>query len=410
MSSDDASPQAGQYNNGNSSTNAPSRTLSGHNPALAKYNKLQLRQDVIVRPDLFTLYFGFLGTANWKRRVAEMVTDRVENHYVLVARSPTQDELDALVEHGSRSLYYRRIGLPVGSFIGGAWLYARARLSPAWPRNPTPMAILNSLLHQTTHNSFKQVAAISAFRMLTTTILASFVSSICGAWSDAKHTLTDPRLKGFVQDMRDQKPEEVRKRKLQAASERIRVMRTGEQDIGTQMQQAIGQPGGYVSGTYEEGPNDPSTSSNPYAEYENPESFQNSNNSNQDQPQKPVSNGGPVWARGRAPQPANEQQSAIDFLDSDDASPTAAEYRHTNIDGSSNGSAWERIRRQNAGGRSQSSQNSSGYSGYSQDGQKRYGTEPRNEKDQAQAEFDKLIDAERNVGSEGSSRNRGWGS
>jgi hypothetical protein len=419
MSSDDASPQAGQFNNGSSATDAPSRTLPGRNPALAKYNKLQLRQDTIVKPDLFTLYFGFLGTGNWKRKVADVVTTRVENHYVLAARSPSQSELDALVEHGTRSLYYNRIGLPAGSFIGGAWIYGQVRLSPAWPRNPTPMAILNSMRQSTAQNSFKQVAAIAGFRMVVTITLASFVSGVCAAWSDTKNMLTDPRLKGFVDDMRDQKPEDVRKRKLQAASERLRNMRAGEQDIGSQMQQAIGQPGGYVSGSYEEDPNNSFTSSNSYSGFENSNTFQSSDNPTPDQPYKPISNGGPVWAQGRGTQPASEQQSVVDFLDYDDASPTATEHRHTNIDGSSNGSAWDRIRRQNAGGRPQPhqksgilqpSQNPSSYSEYSRAGQERYGSEQRSEKDQAQANFDKLIDAERNVGSEGSPRNRGWGS
>ena len=420
MSSDDASPRAGQDRNGSSSSAAHSRTLPGHNPALAKYNKLQLRQDTIVRPDLFTLYFGFLGTGNWKRNVAGTVTNRVENHYVLTARSPTQDELDAIVEHGTRSLYYGRIGVPVGSFIGGAWIYTQARSSPAWPHNPTPMAILNSMRVSASHGTLKQVALAAAFRMLFTVSLSGVLSGIYAAYTDAKYMLTDPRLKRFVDDMREQKPEDVRKRKLQAASERLRNVRTGDKDIGTQMQQAIGQPGGYVSGSYEQDSNDSFTSPNSYSEYQSSNIPQSSNTSTSDQTSTPVPNGGPVWARGRGTQVANEQKSAVDFFDDDDASPTAAEYRHTNIDGTSNGSAWDRVRRQHAGkrsqphqqpGTSQLSQNPySGYSEYSKADRERYGSQQRSEKDQAQADFDRMIDAERNVGSEGSPRNRGWGS
>jgi hypothetical protein len=424
MSADDGSPRAGPYSDGKSSTDASPQTLPGHNPALAKYNKLQLRPDTVVKPGLFMLYFGFLGTANWKRKVAGMITTRVENHYVLTARSPSQEELDAIVEHGSRGLYHARVGLPIGTLMGGAWTYFNVRSSPAWPRNPTPMAILNSMRQATAQASLKQVALQTTFRMIFATSFCSIVSSIYAAFVETKSTLADPRLERFIKETGKQNPEDIRKRKLQAASERLRITRTGEQDTGTQMKQAIGQPEGYVSGSYEQDPNDSYTSPNSYSEYDNSQTPQSGSNPNPDQSRKPVSNGGPVWARGRGTQPASEQKSALDFLEEDDASPTAPEYRNTNIDGSSNGSAWDRIRRQNTGGRSQPPQQHGvsqpsqnpylNYSEYSRNDsrndQERHESESRSEKDQAQADFDKMIDAERNVGSERSSWNRRWGS
>ncbi|CAG8135021.1 unnamed protein product [Penicillium olsonii] len=416
MSSDNASPQASQYSN-NENPADQTRTLPGHNPALARYNSLQLRQEAVVRPDLFTLYFGFLGTANWKRKVASALTDRVENHYVLTARSPTQDELDAIVEHGTRSLYRNRVGLPVGALIGGAWTYAKLRSSPNFPRtNPTPQAILQAMRLSSTNISLKSFAATAAWRMLFATCFFSALSNIYAVYNDATSMLTDPRLKGFVEEMRSQKPEDVRKRKLQAASERIRSMRTGEQTIGLQFKQALGQPGEY-SGSYEQDPNDYSTPPNSYSEYESSNSTE-STYSSSNQPSTPASTG-PVWARGRGTQPASEQTSGSDFFDDDDASPTAAEYRNTNIDGSSSGSAWDRIRRQNAAAGSRSPQQHAmpqsslhAYGSYenTQSDQDRYRSEQLSEKDKAQAEFDRMIEAERNAGSDKSPRNRGWGS
>ncbi|CAG7999000.1 unnamed protein product [Penicillium salamii] len=403
MSSDNASPQAVNYSNNDQSTEP--RTLPGHNPALARYNQLQLRQEAVVRPDLFTLYFGFLGSGNWRRKVATAVTDRVENHYVLTARSPTQSELDAIVEHGTRSLYHNRIGMPVGSIIGGAWVYARLRSSPGFPRkNPTPQAILEAMRLASSGVSLKSFAAAAAWRMLFTTCFVSALSNIYAVYNDATSMLTDPRLKSFVQEMRSQKPEDVRKRKLQAASERVRSMRSGEKTIGSEFNQAMTQPG-YTS-SYEQDPNDYSTPPNSYSEYEGSNST--STQSTYTSTPEPSNSTGPVWARGRG-QPA-EQTSGTDFFDDDDASPTAAEYRNTNIDGSS-GSAWDRIRRQNgaAGSRQQLPQSTLHPYSYENSHSEQDSHGQLSEKDKAQAEFDRMIDAERNAGSD-KSRNRGWGS
>ncbi|KAJ5328630.1 Endo-1-3(4)-beta-glucanase [Penicillium brevicompactum] len=415
MSSDDASPQAGQYSSYENSTNEP-RSLPGHNPALARYNTLQLRQETVVRPDLFTMYFGFLGTANWRRKVSFAITDRVENHYVLTARSPTQSELDAIVEHGTRSLYHNRIGLPVGAIIGGSWAYYRLRTSPHFPRaNPTPHAILEAMRMSSSGLTLKSFAASTGFRLLFFTCFFGTISNIYAVWNDAKNMLTDPRLKWFVEEMRNQKPEDVRKRKLQAASERVRSMRTGEPTIGVQLKQAITSPDGHAGG-YDQDTNGYSTPPNSYSEYETSNSTQSSSNPPSSQSTTPTSSG-PVWARGRGNQQVSEQSSGASFFDDDDASPTAAEYRNTNIDGSSRGSAWDRIRRQNAAASSQSQESAAPQSSpnpYSYESnyaeQDRYRAESKSEKDKAQAEFDKMIDAERNAGSDRSPRNRGWGS
>ncbi|KAJ5458117.1 hypothetical protein N7475_009505 [Penicillium sp. IBT 31633x] len=413
MSSDDASPQAGQ-NYSTSSSDASPRTLPGHNPAIAKFNKLQIRPDTIVRPDLFTLYFGFFGKGLWRRKAARTVTERVENHYVLTARPPTQDELDALVEHGTRTLYYRRLGVPVASFLGTAWLYNQARKSPLFPRNPTPAALFSTLRVMAMDSGFRGTIGSAAFKMLFITTLGGMVSGGYAVYNDAMHMLTDPRLKNFVEDMRTQKPEDVRKRKLQAASERIRSMRSGDQDIGSQLGQNIGQAGEYVGGGGYEQEQD-SASPNSYSDYESTNRTQAGSQYASNDSYKQDSNVGAVWARGRGTQP--ESKSGMDFMDDDDASPTAAEYRDTNIDGSPAGSAWDRIRQQNARAGSHPRQQPgigmpppsyNPYAEFYQSGHDQHGSSDSNERNKAQADFDRMIEAERNTGSEGSPRNRGW--
>ncbi|KAJ6139253.1 hypothetical protein N7471_005739 [Penicillium samsonianum] len=417
MSSDDTSPQAGQKYNSNSSNDSP-RAL---NTAVANYNKLYARPESIVKPDLFTLYFGFFGTAAWSRRAAGTVNERVENHYVLTARSPTQDEFDAIVEHGTRCLYQGRMGLPISSFLGTAFLYNQARKSPMFPRNPTPASLLSTVRTMWSDVGLRGNITSAAFKMVFIITLGTMASSAYAVSNDAMHMLTDPRLKGFIEDVRKAKPEDVRKRKIQAANARLRGMRSGEQDVGSQMRQAIGTPGDYAGGDgYEqEQASDSPAQPNSYSEYVNSNDTQGSSQSASYESSKSDSNGGAVWARGRSTQP--ESKSSLDFMDEDDASPTAAEYRNTNIDGSpTTGSAWDRIRRQNAGARSQPRQQPgmaqpslnpySSSAEFGQSDQEKYDTTQKTERDQAQAEFDRMIEAERNVGSEGSSRNRGWGS
>jgi hypothetical protein len=264
----------------------------------------------------------------------------------------------------------------------------------------------------TESGTLKQVAANVGWKMLISVSIFGTLSSIYAAFNDAQNMLGDPRLKHFLEDMRKQKPEDVRRRKLQAASERVRIVRSGEKDIGSQYQQAIGQPDGFVSDAYAYQQDPESTPANSYSEYESPNSSQSTSNSSSKQQSPPAQGSGPVWARGRGTQP--EQSSGTDFFDDDDASPTAAEYRNVGIDGSSNGSAWDRIRSQNAGRRPQPPQQSpNSYSAFAENNgadQDQSWSAPRSEKDQAQAEFDRMIEAERNVGNEGSSRRRGWGS
>ncbi|KAJ5200355.1 hypothetical protein N7491_008843 [Penicillium cf. griseofulvum] len=402
MSSDDTSPQAGQIYNDNS----PSTPI--RNPAIGNHSNLKLRQETIVRPDIFTLYFGFFGTGVWKQRVVNTVTERVENHYVLTERPPTQDEFDAMVEHGTRCLYHGRMGLPISSFLGTALLYTQARKSPLFPRNPTPASLFNTIRNMSSDPGFRGTMGTAAFKMLFIMTLGSMASSAYAVSQDAMHMLTDPRMKRFIEDVRKAKPEDVRKRKIEAAHERLRSRRRGEQDIGSQV---IGTPG-YAGDYGQEQTYDSSAQANSYSEYVTDNNQGSSQSASYDSSTSEL-NAGAIWARGRGTQP--ESKSALDFMDEDDASPTAVEYRDTNIDGSSNGSAWDRIRRQNIGARVQPRQQAgtqpsmNPYSaGFGQSDQEKYDSNQKTERDQAQAEFDRMIEAERNTVSEGSPRNRGW--
>jgi hypothetical protein len=411
MTSSYDSPQAGSSSDSNYPSDASSQAFADNNPALARNNKLLLRPELVKKPDLFTLYFGFWGNSFWTRELGSMITSRVENQYVLTARYPTQEEMDAHLEHGSRTLYYRRIGVPLGAFAGTAYFYNKARKSPDWPANPTPKSLFDTARKMWTLdvNDFRRNVSSTAFKMLFILTAAAMASSGWAVSSDAMSTLNDPRMKRFVEDMRQANPEDVRKRKIQAANERLRSIRQGAADIGTQMRQQNGLGGssgssGYSQDNYDS-PAEPAPPSDSDA-YNNASMSSQSSYESQPQPEQRI-NAGAVWAQGRNPQP--EPKSALDFMDEDDASPTAPEYRNTNIDGSSSGSAWDRIRRQNTRrSPSQPPGMTNPYAEYSEHNREQYNSGEMTEKDRAQADFDRMIDAERNVGNGAPSRNRGW--
>lgn len=121
--------------------------------------------------------------------------------------------------------------------------------------------------------------------------------------------------------------------------------------------------------------------------------------------------------------PVAEQSQGASFFDDDDASPTAPEYRHAE-GRSQGGSAWDRIRQHTMSGSSSQSGQSpqakqeqggwnswqgasspgsgSGYSSSNPDwGRQR-------EREQSQAEFDRLVESERNAGTDSWSAGKRW--
>lgn len=434
MALDDASPQAGSYTGGNVSDSTSSQGPPGQNPALARYFPLKIKPELVVQPDLFTLYFGFFGASNWKRVIAEALTERVENTWLLTDRGPTQEEMDAFTTYTSRSIYYRRIGVPLSSFLGTAYLYHQARKMPNVPPKATPMELFASMraFSQANKQAFRTMVAKQAFKMLFITTTGAVVSSFVGLWSDTQGVLTDPRLRQFVEDMRGQKKEDIRKRKLEALNERVRRVRGGEQDIRRQVREELGGGGGYDRDvdqdpySYDNTASVPTFSEGDYSasQYHQQSGSMAQSRTTPETARRPQMYGGAPASRGMG---SEQPSSGSDFFlggSDDDASPTAPEYRRTNPDGSPAGSAWERIRRQSGvpgsqqpsanssrmqqWGQSQTGADSSSYS--SSESQDRYDYDRRREKEQAQADFDKLMEAERNAANVGPSRGRGWGS
>lgn len=413
---DEASPQAGSSTANNASNNAPSPRPWPANPTLARNFPLKIKPELVVRPDLFTLYFGFFGASNWKNVIAHGITNRVETTWVLTARGPTQEELDAYTTIGSRYIYYRAVELPLFSCLGTAYIYSRIRKEIPIAEGATPRQIFKALREST----FRTLASPSGVRILFIGFAAFAASGFINSTMEMATARMDPRLQQFWNDFQRQKEEDIRKRRLEASSGRR--LRGGEFDFSLQVRKALDGYGGYDQGVdqdpykYDSSASGTTSSESDYA---SGSTIQQNSSGYQSRSGPDVSRE-PQYENG----PASEQRDArSDFLfggsSDDDASPTAPEYRNNNADGTPAGSAWDRIRRQSGIPGSQQStprstqqrgqrQNTPASSNYPLNDQERYEYERKREKDQAQADFDRLMEAERNVSDNPQPRGRGW--
>lgn len=409
--------------------------------------RLKINPEAIVTPDLFTLYFGFGGNMNWQRNVVRAISERVDNSRVLMGRNPTQEEVDAFVTYSTRSLYEKRIGAPVTGAIVAARLYSQARSSTYFrgmmglppvataadsagkPTMPTLRQMVDGIVTTARVDSagFRTGLGMVASRFFVWTITGATVSSVFAVYNDAVGTFSDSRLADFVKQVKDQDPEELRKRKVEAVSERHRGSQqtrqqpqldqsqdqeqlsteiVPDQSPQQQQQQQLGAAAGLAeSQKYEQ-------ENNGYASL-----YSDKKSGSQRDQQRPFES---------RPSP---QDSVSDFFD--DASPTAPEYQGTSTSTSTGTAtpqrgAWERIRQQNlgSGGRQPSQENNNDNDRY-QEYNARYGgntssyqgygnnnpdNERQRDREQARAEFERMLDAERNMSSDdASSSGRGNG-
>jgi hypothetical protein len=441
----DTSPLSESENSNASSQNGSKSYNSGHIP-IPGY-PLVLKTEYLSRPDLFTLYFGFVGQRNWLYKNSAHVRDRIESCKVMINRLPTQDELDAFVYHGSKYIYHQRLGAPYSGAIGTAYVYWRVRnsgvvahLAPGLKpgQKPSPAQVLAAVkLYSTIEPAnFRQLMISGSFRWFFWVVAGSVMTSVWGMLHDLKETMGDPRLKQFFAEMKDKDPEEVRRRKIQRVVERNKAAKEvaerraqGLPPVEVGMGQGASAGGGYTEsqefgqgggqyGSLDPYSSSPARESVPSASSDKPANL-------------PDRNLGRLYGDSSSTESMRgattvDQNKATDFFESDDASPVAAEYRS---DGGSQGSAWDRIRQQaSSGSGSQGGQESGLGSAWTRSVNERQQREQdsgpgsawsggsstpdseRRQREQAQAEFDRLLEAERNMaGDSERGEKKGWG-
>ncbi|EAW13250.1 putative endo-1,3(4)-beta-glucanase [Aspergillus clavatus NRRL 1] len=456
MTIDDASSQA---NNPYAPDEGRTSYTPGHIP-LPKHPHLVVKTELLARPDPFTLYFGFFGSRSWQANAARGLSERVDNTQFLLNRLPTQDELDAFTVYSSRYIYHQRMGAPIAGslFLARAYMQARssAALAPFMPGpgladgananaklTPTPKQVVDALrvYARVDAAGFRQALVFGGIKWVFWTLAGTVASSMWALFHDTRESMADPRLRQFMAELSQHPPKEMRKRKLEAAMEmqRQRHSERQQRDLGVARESASaserepepaqmetghghGHDQGYGEGSEGTGAGagvgvGVGVGGGSGSGYGYGYSSQDANSS----------------ARQSAPSPqqygdaSRGSSSGSDFFDGDDASPVAADYRSEGLSGLQ-GSAWDRIRQQSGAvsqGRSnpilvssspspspQPQSQSQWGSWKNQDHNSAAADSERQQREQAQAEFDRMLEAERTLGNEapdGSGQKKGWG-
>lgn len=318
-------------------------------------------------------------------------------------RDLTQPELDAMVEHTSRDTNMRRIGLPIGVTAGSIHAYYTLRKRLAMPNNVSLFESFK-VAWRTAPVLERRQAVLQAglrFGLWTIFMLGNF-----GALAAYRFTVvlsSDERLGDFRQaikryaEARMQRAEGHRETARQRREERdaIRHGRSGGAAASAEMP---------IEEEYKEAATDTSAT---YGQDQN-QVYSQSDAANSYQPYPTSRQNYPV---PRSYQAEESAPTSSDFFD--DASPTAPEYQTSSSMGSagastpvrSNENAWERIRRQNSSSAASAAsastqsrwgqQNAAPSGGFSTS--EREQAAGQRERDAAQRDFDRMLDAERQI-------------
>ncbi|CAI7619226.1 unnamed protein product [Penicillium manginii] len=376
------------------------------NPALLHNLQLRLRPELIVKPDPLTMYLGFWGTTMWKINVAAALVNDVESWWTRSGRFPTQDEFDVFTAGTSRGLYNKELAFPIAYFANSSYLFWAARRSPYYPKKPTPTSLLAGLKRFRIADppGFREMLVQKSFMMLFILFSSGLVTRTFGAFR-------------YASDMQDPPtPEDIQRRRVALANDHRRLHQNRDPGFTGQILQQMGF-NVRAAQVEEQGQSQYDGASSSAASSESELVYGTSQNGQDVSAPQPSY--GSLQNSGNG---SSQPDSKLDFFgssDEDDASPTAPEYRNTSMTGVSTGSAWDRIRQQNSTqgsrpvaprqwGQSQAQSGTESTNDSLPIDQDRYDYDRRREKDAAQADFNKMMDAERNASSEGPSRGRNW--
>ncbi|GAD93139.1 oxidoreductase, short chain dehydrogenase/reductase family [Paecilomyces variotii No. 5] len=407
---DDASPQADGFQSDNGSSDAFDRPVDPNSP-FSRFYPLQIREELIYKPGLLSMYLTFFGQRNWERRFSEHLTERYENMKLGVQRNPTQEEFDCFVETSSRGLYQSRLGLPLGVAAGVAHSLYQVRDVKDSQGRIDFSSIANNFraLAKADPNFMRGFIVASSLKLFGWSVVGLTISSVYATFKSTTAMLADPRLERLREELRQQKPEDIRKRRIEHANSRYQEAQRTKQGM-TQ--------GAFAETQEQQGNESESSSDSPSTYYGTGTTDSRESIPIPSQPDRRIYSDQATTATSKT--------GGSDFFDDDDdASPTNPDYR---MDGSSSsgvigGNTWERIRQQNMSSSVQQQQrpqqtyrapqqpnqtSSAGYDSYSSEESRR-----QRERELAQREFDRMIESERKSGEDSpstSGQKSRWGS
>lgn len=332
------------------------------------------------------------------------ISQQAEGIKSLLRRDLSQPELDALAEHASHEINTRRIGFPVGLTAGAIHSYYTLRRTLSVPSKVSLFEGWKTAWGLAAAQEKRAVLFAAGWRL---SLWVFFTSGIFASYSMTSYQValsTDPRLADFRETIKRYK--EAREQRKEGYKELAKQRREGidtvrhagatasAEEAGDENKGVDGQ-----SGTYGQAEERGQSDTPPYQTYQ---TYQTPSRGNE------------------TPRSYAETSSGSDFFD--DASPTALEYQKSaSLKSTSNENAWDRIRRENASrssvsapssqsgwGRPQQQNTSSEYSSYEREQQS-----GQRERESAQRDFDRMLDAERQVsqqdaGDESNSNKKGW--
>ncbi|KAL4756477.1 putative endo-1,3(4)-beta-glucanase [Aspergillus foveolatus] len=373
-------------------------------PVLAPGVKLDPKS--ICHPGLETLYIGFFGTRNYHRAVVRRLAHKLEIGSAIVNRPLTQDELDFYVETISQATSNNRWGLITGVEFGMLTGLVLGQRKKEFQQYAPPLDANRPAIFTRYVETLKamRVADPAVFqRTIMSLCKTTFIGGLCGWFVGSAYAMsrsaaaasTDPRIKQHREEFMkvDQRVAERRRRaamvaRVQGAQGKL------EDDLYNQE--------GLYQGGFEESSS--TTTSQPADTSASPtiqsQTYPlNTPTESQSTPAWPT----PHPETYSSSVPTSGQSKDGTFFD-DDASPIAPDYRDTNT--APQGSAWERIRQQN--------QNPSYNPSVTQPQYQRAplaaeatGNDSYRERERAQAEFDRMLEAERNQHSDSDGGSRG---
>lgn len=387
-------------------------------------DRVSLNFDLDTLPSSMPILGPFFGYN--RQRTGRAIQANLQNLVAHLRRLPTRDEANAIAYHTAKGQAISSWGSPLGIVAGiyQAWTtrasYKFPFMKPIEGFNPYAIRFWGmTLLRGDSARWLWHLARCSTYGSIGVLIvsggLAGYAASVM-----AVGQLKDPRLKDYVQAIRLEKSAELQRQGAQLG----RADPSG-QHLWKRHKDAIGASGvDSSSPTVGQGMDFAESQAMEAKMYGNDVDVSDERQDSPSMaPQSPRPRRGPAWNRATTPKSDTEISPSSSFYgDFDDASPTAPDGTTGDAKVSSNGSAWERLRR-NAGRNTSSSTNPSTGRGRPppqpvQDedtaGTDSYSfpnsdEERQQAKDQAQRDFDAQVEQERHGGDFSSNeRRRGW--
>ena len=350
-------------------------TLGGNDPVIAGQN-YRIPHGAIVKPDPITMYTAFFGKKNWEKKLTPILYKRADHVRVQVNRLPTRAEMDAFVTIDSRAMYHAKIGTSVGIAAGLAQFchdipaFEKASGQKLSSSVRTFMSSVKRPFFQQASPGNPQAGmslVVTAARMILWFGGAQVLATTYAAIKMTVDMRADPRLKNYCAEILKQDPEEMKKRRIGLAMQRMNARNIPEP---TQAEVPEQEYGSVYTGSEQD-----TSGATPGGIYQTQDT--------------------------RDSQPSTLQSDNVasgELFAIDEASPTAPEYR--NDDGSMESgphrSAWELIRQRNATLSSRNEHAPTRQPISDKPDFLSYESGKQQEREKAKADFDKMLEAERN--------------